>query len=95
MGVESFISANHFQYPRTRKMISENCISFSWSEENIVIMHWIEFGKFSSQFYGVFSVQEPSYNLSKNLFLLPRILKLIEDMVDDSTPLNLMSHIIT
>ena len=31
--------------------------------------------------------QEPSYNLSKNLFLLPRILKLIEDMVDDSTPL--------
>ena len=47
MGVESFISANHFQYPRTRKMISENCISFSWSEENIVIMHWIEFGKFT------------------------------------------------
>ena len=31
--------------------------------------------------------QEPSYNLSKNLLLLPRILKLIEDMVDDSTPL--------
>ena len=30
--------------------------------------------------------QEPSYNLSKNLLLLPRILKLIEDMVDDSTP---------
>ena len=33
------------------------------------------------------SDQEPSYNLSKNLLLLPRILKLIEDMVDDSTPL--------
>ena len=33
------------------------------------------------------SGQEPSYNLSKNLLLLPRILKLIEDMVDDSTPL--------
>jgi len=31
--------------------------------------------------------QESSYNLSKNLLLLPRILKLIEDMVDDSTPL--------
>ena len=31
------------------------------------------------------SDQEPSYNLSKNL--LPRILKLIKDMVDDSTPL--------
>ena len=30
---------------------------------------------------------EPSYNLSKNLLLLPRILKLIKDMVDDSTPL--------
>ena len=34
------------------------------------------------------SDQEPSYNLSKNLLLLPRILKLIKDMVDDSTPLN-------
>jgi len=33
------------------------------------------------------SDQEPSYNLSKNLSLLPRILKLIKDMVDDSTPL--------
>ena len=33
------------------------------------------------------SDQGPSYNLSKNLLLLPRILKLIEDMVDDSTPL--------
>ena len=32
---------------------------------------------------------EPSYNLSKNLLLLPRILKLIEDMVDDSTPLGI------
>ena len=34
------------------------------------------------------SDQEPSYNLSKNLLLLPRILKLIKDMVDDSTPLS-------
>ena len=33
------------------------------------------------------SDQEPSYNMSKNLLLLPRILKLIKDMVDDSTPL--------
>ena len=33
------------------------------------------------------SDQEPSYNLSKNLLLLPRILKLIKNMVDDSTPL--------
>ena len=33
------------------------------------------------------SDQEPSYNLSKNLLSLPRILKLIEDMGDDSTPL--------
>ena len=32
--------------------------------------------------------QEPPYNLSRNLLLLPRILKLIEDMVDDSTPLS-------
>ena len=31
------------------------------------------------------SDQEPPYNLSKNLLLLPRILKSIEDMVDDST----------
>ena len=37
--------------------------------------------------YMLDSDQEPSYNLSKNLLLLPRILKLIEDMVDDSTPL--------
>ena len=33
------------------------------------------------------SDQEPSHNLSKNLLLLPRILMLIEDIVDDSTPL--------
>ena len=33
------------------------------------------------------SDQEPSYNVSKNLLLLPRILKLIKDRVDDSTPL--------
>ena len=32
------------------------------------------------------SALEPSYNLSKNL-LLPWILKLILDMVNDSTPL--------
>ena len=37
--------------------------------------------------YMLDSDQEPSYNLSKNLLLLPRILKLTEDMVDDSTPL--------
>ena len=33
------------------------------------------------------SDQEPSYILSKNLLLLPRILKLMKDMVNDSTPL--------
>ena len=38
------------------------------------------------------SDQEPSYNLSKNLLLLPRILKLIKDMVDDSTPLLCLVH---
>jgi len=37
--------------------------------------------------YVLDSVKEPSYNLSKNLLLLPRILKLMKDMVDDSTPL--------
>ena len=37
--------------------------------------------------YMLDSDQEPSYNLTKNLLLLSRILKLIEDMVDDSTPL--------
>ena len=40
--------------------------------------------------YMLDSDQEPSYNFSNNLLLLPRILKLIEDMVDDSTPL--LSH---
>ena len=34
---------------------------------------------------------EPSYNLLKNLVLLPWILKLIGDMINDSTPL-LMLH---
>ena len=34
------------------------------------------------------SALEPSYNLSKNLLLLPWILKLIVDMVNDSTPLS-------
>ena len=33
------------------------------------------------------SVQEPSKYLSRNLLLLPRILKLMKQMVDDSTPL--------
>ena len=37
--------------------------------------------------YMLDSDQEPSYNLSKHLLLLPRILKLIEDMVNDSIPL--------
>ena len=38
--------------------------------------------------YMLDSDQESLYNLSKNLlFLVPRILKLIEDMVDDSIPL--------
>ena len=37
--------------------------------------------------YMLDSDQEPSYDLSKNLLLLQRILKLIVDMVDDSTPL--------
>ena len=32
---------------------------------------------------------EPSYNLSDNPLLLPWILKLIVDMVNDSTPLNI------
>ena len=33
------------------------------------------------------SAIEPSYNLSKNLVLLPWILKLIVDMANDTTPL--------
>ena len=33
------------------------------------------------------SALESSYNLSKNLLLLPWILKLIVDMENDSTPL--------
>ena len=37
--------------------------------------------------YMLYSAIEPSYNLSKNLLLLPWILKLIVDMVNDSTPL--------
>ena len=45
--------------------------------------------------YMLDSDQESSYNLSKNLLLLPMILKLIEDMVDDSTPLYILlfSHL--
>ena len=35
--------------------------------------------------YMLDSDQEPSYNLSKNLVLLSRILMLIEGMVDEST----------
>ena len=37
--------------------------------------------------YMLYSALEPSYNLSKNLLLQPRILKLIEDMINYSTPL--------
>ena len=42
--------------------------------------------------YMLDSDREPSYNLSKNHLLLPRILKLIEDMVDDSTPLLILEE---
>ena len=45
--------------------------------------------------YMIDSDQEPSYNLSKNILLLPRILKLIEDMVNDSTPLLLPTFPLT
>ena len=38
--------------------------------------------------YMLDSELEPSYNLSKDLLLLPWILNLIVDMVDDSTPLS-------
>ena len=38
------------------------------------------------EMYMLDSDQEPSYHLLKNLLLLPRILKMVEDMVDDSTP---------
>ena len=41
--------------------------------------------------YMLDSDQEQSYNLLKNLLLLPRILKLIEDIVDDLTPLTIYS----
>ena len=44
--------------------------------------------------YMLDSDQELSYNLSKNLLLLLRILKLIKDMVDDSTPLLLFKYIL-
>ena len=37
--------------------------------------------------YMLDSALEPSYSLSKNLLLLPWILELIVDMVNDSTPL--------
>ena len=40
--------------------------------------------------YMLDSEQEPTYNLLKNLLLLPRIIKLIEDTVNDSTPLKCM-----
>ena len=45
--------------------------------------------------YMLDSDQEPSYNLSKNLLLLPRKLKLMKDMVNDSTPLIIPSQNIT
>ena len=37
--------------------------------------------------YMLDSALKPSYNLSKNLLLLPWTLKLIVDMINDSTPL--------
>ena len=40
--------------------------------------------------YMLYSGLELSYNLSKNLLLLPWILKLIVDVVNDSTPLILL-----
>ena len=49
-GVESFISANQFQYPRTWYVISEKLYFTFMVWRNY--SHWIEFGEFSSQFYG-------------------------------------------
>ena len=52
---------------------------------NILTLYYIRYVILAM--YMLDSDQEPSYNLSKNLLLLSKILKLIEDMVDDSTPL--------
>ena len=49
-GVESFISANQFLYPRTCYVISKKLYFNFMVWRNY--SHWIEFGKFSSQFYG-------------------------------------------
>ena len=52
---------------------------------NILTLYYICYSILA--IYMLDSGQEPSYNLSKNLLLMPRILKLMKDMVDDSTPL--------
>ena len=51
---------------------------------NILTLYYIRYAILV--IYMLDSGQEPSYNLSTNLLLLPRILKLMKDMVDDSTP---------
>ena len=61
--------------------------SFSVSIENHPCMNIYYICYVILAMYMLDSDLEPSYNFSKYLLLLPRILKLIEDMADDSTPL--------
>ena len=87
-GVESFISAIIFSILGHRKWFLKSCISLLWSEEIMVIgTKWAYYTIIILTSYMLDSALEPSYNLSKNLLLLPWILKLIVDMVNDSTPL--------
>jgi len=65
-GVISLISANQFQYPRTWYVISEKLyfIFMVWRNYS----HRIEFGKFSSQFYGEYFWLNRMQRFIQNLY---------------------------
>ena len=77
-GFESFISANHFQYPRTCLMISEKLyfICMVRSKETIVIgynlvgfLHSFMENNSSSNFSGNTKLQKINVNISKKVCL--------------------------
>ena len=81
----------HPCYPNKEKMCKlfvYNCNIFPVIDPNNILILYINCYIILIT-YLLDSALEPSYNLSKNLLLLPWILKLIVYMVNDSTPVKI------
>ena len=69
------------------KFFVYSCNIFPFIDQMSTLTLYINCYVILTTYYMLHSALEPSYDLLKNLLLLPWILKLILDMVNDSTPL--------